>query len=434
MARRATWGIFDQGLSSLTNVGLSIAVAHVTTKREFGAFSLAFAGYVLALGAYRAITTSPFLIRHAAEGSDRQRRHRPAVLGAALLTAILCSLVLALCGLAVGGALRGPFIAMAAVLPLLLVQDAWRFIYFGQQRQDRACFVDIAWVVPQVALYGVVFTFGLASPVWLIVSWGGSAGVAAVAACVAAGAWPRIISGAQFLRSHRDLIPNLFFEYVAFTGTVQSLPYVIGGVAGLGAAGAIRGAQVVLGFFNVVRMGVVPIVTVAAIRTYAQRPRSLPRLISLYGGVMAVITLVYGLCVLAIPDSLGRALVGDTWSHARPLVLALTAMYVGQCVTEAVVTGLRARVAVAESLRLRIVVSTVLVIAALVGLFLAGVQGAAWGMAAGGLLGAVQSRIMWSMRSVRRDPKLRPADPDGVTVDDARQDVTPAAHSFKETT
>ena len=51
IARRAGWGVADQALSSLTNFAVGVFVARQLGPTEFGAFSLAFATYLLALNA-----------------------------------------------------------------------------------------------------------------------------------------------------------------------------------------------------------------------------------------------------------------------------------------------------------------------------------------------------------------------------------------------
>jgi hypothetical protein len=53
VVRPAGWGVADQALSSLTNFVVGIYIARSLDTKEFGAFSLAFATYVIALNASR---------------------------------------------------------------------------------------------------------------------------------------------------------------------------------------------------------------------------------------------------------------------------------------------------------------------------------------------------------------------------------------------
>src|SRR5215204_7601982 len=61
---RLSWGIADQALSSLTNFGIGICVARLLGTREFGAFSLAFVTFYVALNASRGLATDPLLVRY----------------------------------------------------------------------------------------------------------------------------------------------------------------------------------------------------------------------------------------------------------------------------------------------------------------------------------------------------------------------------------
>src|SRR4051812_7301189 len=67
-ARRLGWGIIDQGLSSLTNLLVSLSVARMLGAEQFGAFSLAYVTYGFILTASRALATDPLIVRFG--GSD----------------------------------------------------------------------------------------------------------------------------------------------------------------------------------------------------------------------------------------------------------------------------------------------------------------------------------------------------------------------------
>src|SRR5689334_13088330 len=62
-ARRLGWGIIDQGLSSLTNLLVSLSVARTLGAEQFGAFSLAYVTYGFILTASRALATDPLIVR-----------------------------------------------------------------------------------------------------------------------------------------------------------------------------------------------------------------------------------------------------------------------------------------------------------------------------------------------------------------------------------
>ena len=60
---RLGWGVADQAMSSLTNFGVGIYVARSLGIQEFGAFSLAFATYLIVLAASRGLATDALAVR-----------------------------------------------------------------------------------------------------------------------------------------------------------------------------------------------------------------------------------------------------------------------------------------------------------------------------------------------------------------------------------
>ena len=72
--RRVGWGVGDQALSSLTNFFMGILVARTVSPDDFGAFSLAFGAYVLALVVSRGLTGEPLVVRHSHDSRYRLAR------------------------------------------------------------------------------------------------------------------------------------------------------------------------------------------------------------------------------------------------------------------------------------------------------------------------------------------------------------------------
>lgn len=58
-SRRFTWGLADQGMSTLTNFLLSVYVARTLGAVQFGAFSLAYVTYGFAIAASRGVSAEP---------------------------------------------------------------------------------------------------------------------------------------------------------------------------------------------------------------------------------------------------------------------------------------------------------------------------------------------------------------------------------------
>ena len=61
---RLGWGVADQALSSLTNFAVGIYVARSLGTEEFGAFSLAFATYLIVRNASQGLASDPLVVRY----------------------------------------------------------------------------------------------------------------------------------------------------------------------------------------------------------------------------------------------------------------------------------------------------------------------------------------------------------------------------------
>jgi O-antigen/teichoic acid export membrane protein len=91
---------------------------------------------------------------------------------------------------------------------------------------------------------------------------------------------------------------------------------------------------------------------------------------------------VWGLAFLLLPDAAGRALLGDTWSGARSVLVAAIVGQAANAVTLGPGTALYAMERVSITVRINAVQAPLVVLFGVGGVLLAGAQGAAWGMAA----------------------------------------------------
>src|SRR5690606_23694366 len=98
---RAAWGVADQAVSSLTQLGTAVLAARALGPEDFGGFASAVAVYLLALAVGRALCGEILAVRHV---GPRAEDAAPAAMGAALCVgAVLGAAGLAL-GTVVGGA------------------------------------------------------------------------------------------------------------------------------------------------------------------------------------------------------------------------------------------------------------------------------------------------------------------------------------------
>jgi O-antigen/teichoic acid export membrane protein len=147
MLRRASWGLGDQALSSLTNFALGAVVARSVSPESFGAFTLAFATYLLVLGLSRAVSSEPFVIRFSAVSDREWARGVASSTGTSILVGIVGGIGCAIAGILTTGNVRGSFLALALTLPGLMLQDNWRNVFFARRGGAQAFVKDLVWAV-----------------------------------------------------------------------------------------------------------------------------------------------------------------------------------------------------------------------------------------------------------------------------------------------
>ena len=401
-ARRTAWVIGDQALSGVTNVAATIAVARSVSSQAFGAFSVGFIVYILALGVVRGLVSQPLAVRRSASGVSRDQMAGAA--GAALVTGAAIGLPLAGIGIVIGGDVGLVIAVVGAFLPFLLLQDTWRFVFITTGRPGRAAAIDGAWAIAQVLFMGAVLLAdgGLVA---LVVAWTASGAVAGGVGVVMERTLPSAHGAVDALRTHADLGPWFAAEFVFDTGSSQVTTLLLGGTIGAVGIGAIKGGQTLFGPYYLAMTGMMSAAVPEGVRLVARAPGRLVPVLRSMSGVLALIAVAWAAAVAAMPDACwGRALLGDTWDGAERLVIPLGAAAAGHAIASGGVIGLRVAAAARESLALRVAVGVVTLVAGIAGGVAAGVQGAMWGLAVGSW--ATAAAAWWTfLRVTHRAPR-----------------------------
>lgn len=410
---RAGWTLADQLVASSTNALLSIVVARSVGALEFGAFALAFLVFAFVLGIVRALVTDPLLIAHAADEPEAQRTACARAAGASVVLGVAAGLACVLVGAVLGGATGDVLVALAAVLPGLLVQDAWRRAFFGLGRPQAAFVNDLVWSVLQFSCVLLLMTSGEPGVPLLLLGWGLSGGVAAALGCAQVGRWPRPVEGMRWLWGQRALGVRLGMDFLVSQGTFTLAMAVISATAGLAVVGAVRAAQVLLAPVQVLLLAVSSFVLpmLATAREELARVRRLVRLVM---AGAAGCTAAYCLPLLVVPDSVGRRLLGASWSGADSVLPLLSAQMLLIAVATGPSLGLKALSLPSALLRVSLVQAPVLLVASVVGAELADAPGAAGGFVVAHVLGTWV--IVRAVRSATRpsrvpDPETGPPPP-----------------------
>ena len=408
IARRAGWGLADQAFSSLTNFALGLVIARSVSASEFGAFSLAFATYLLAMGLVRAVVAQPLIIRYSTTSDEDIRTGLSNGTGAAVVLGIVAAAIAAIVGVAGDGAFAQAFLALAITFPGLLVQDSWRFGFLAKGEPKAAFVNDFVWALVLFPVLAALGLTGSVSVFWATLAWGGSATVAALFGIAQSKAVPRPSRALDWWRTHRDITPAYIGEFGATAGSAQAAMFGIGAVADLVVVAALRAAEILMGPLKTVAQGLRMVAQPEAVRSLA-RGGDLLRPCLLFSAAMAALAAVAGGVLLVLPDSVGSAALGDTWEPARTVLVPYTLSVMAAGVLGGAQLGLHALVAIRRSLVARIAVSVMLVVFKIGGAVLAGAPGAAAGGAVAMWAGA--SLWWWQLLQARTEHAAGPPAP-----------------------
>ncbi|WP_369175367.1 hypothetical protein AB5J49_35820 [Streptomyces sp. R28] len=396
---RLSWGLADQAASSMTNFAVGIYVARSLGVTAFGVFSLAWVTYGVVLNVSRGLATDPLVVRFSGVSDASWRgavaRSSGTALGVGAALGAACLVV----GLGLGGRVGPAFAALGVMLPGLLLQDAWRFAFFAAGTGRKAFVNDVVWGVALVP--AMIMAARVGSVAAFVLAWGASATVAAGYGYIQSGIRPLVTGARGWLREQRDLGYRYLVENVSLSGASQLRAYGLGAIVGVGAVGAVRGAELLLGPFLAVLMGLSLVTVPEAARVLRRAPHRLGSFCLLLGGGQAAAALLWGGSLLLMPDRLGEFVLGGVWHSAAQLIVPVTLGVAGAGLGTGAAAGLRALGAARRSLRSQLFASACYVSGGLGGAAVAGTVGSAWGVAAATVSG---SAVWWlHLRSALRE-------------------------------
>lgn len=420
IATRVSWTVVDQVLSALSNVLLAVLVARAVDADGFGSFSTAFLVFSLIIGLTRSAVGQPLQITFAAADPVHFLAAVRSALGASMLIGAICGLIAAAAGLALAGETGQALLALAVCLPGLLVQDTCRMAFFASGQPRNAAAIDALWAVLLFSALAAVLAAGVTA-IWVpIVVWGIGATLAALAGIALLRAIPRLRGAVRWTLEQRRLTGYLLAEYVLGQGIAQVgilMVAVIGTEAGVG---ALRAAQVLLGPLNILGAAAFMFAVPEIARRPSMSQRGRAMLCVGVSAAMALATVLYCGILLLLPNSIGEELLGDTWTGAESVLLAMCVLSLSAALATgpaAVLYGIGlARV----TFFVNIIKAPLLVVLMGIGIPLWGAEGAAWAIAATET--ALLPLWFWRVRTALR--ASRPA----ITTE-PREDVPTSAES-----
>ncbi|WP_462203543.1 hypothetical protein [Frankia sp. CcWB3] len=326
----ALWTIVDQVVSSGTNAAINFIIARRVDPTEFGAFAIAYTIFAIVVGLSRAAATAPLGISYAAAPAAFRAAARAAS-GLALVLGAVVGAGLMAVGSVLKGVVGTNLIAMGVVMPALLVQDAWRYTSFAQGRPLRAVVNDLVWAAgmgvgivllaiggPEAAIGGRAAAGG--APVMVLV-WGAAAALAAVVGIGQHRVWPAPRRALAWFAGHRETTGFMTAEFVTVQGAQQTSILIIAGIGSPSLVGALRGLQTLLAPTTNLAVALMSLAIPEFARRRGAPARRIIRAAYAVSALVVASSVLWTLIFLILPDDSGAALLGDTWSQTRELLL-----------------------------------------------------------------------------------------------------------------
>ncbi|MCD6639298.1 MAG: hypothetical protein LT071_05230 [Nocardioides sp.] len=413
VVRRLGWGVIDQAASSLTNFVLGVVVARDLGAEGFGAFSLAYLTYAFVLSGTRGVATDPLLVRLSGPESPAWRRGVAGAAGTSLVAGAFAGLACVLLGLLVlPDSVAPAFIALGAVLPAILLQDSYRFAFFAIGRPALALVNDLVWGVLLTLVLVVLVVSERGSTVTYLLAFGGTAGLAAFAGLRRSGVPPEPRSASWWVREHRALGHRYLVENVAIGGARQVRFYALGLLAGLTAVGEVRAAEILMGPFLVMLMGVSQVAVPEGVQVLSRGAAGLRRFSLWLGACQAAAAAVWAVTVLVVLQwGVGELVLGPLWQPAAALLPPVAVGMVMGGFEIGAAAGVRALGAARRSLAAQLTNASLYVTGGIVGALVDGARGSCWGVAAATTLGV---GVWWWQLSRGLEEHVDPARADVV--------------------
>jgi O-antigen/teichoic acid export membrane protein len=396
-ARAIFWGFIDQTFSSATNFALAVIAGRAVGPAGLGTVTIAFSVYLIALGLQRRLLTEP-LVAGSAETVDQRKTARHGLTMSIIAAGAAMAIALAASRVVPGFGGRGAFLVVPWILPAL-VQDFWRSVLFRDGRAAAAAVNDLAWFVAMLAM--VPLAWSIATDTGVVAAWGIGATAAAALGFVQTRYAPGAV-GRSVEWWRNEAWP--FGKWNAGAAVAANLGGNLGAIAvaailGAGALGGLRAAQAVFAPLTLITPALALPGLPAVTRAYARGFTEARRRALALSAVAFFATLAYVTALLLGAWRILPFLFGESFERYRTLIwpIATGQLFVAVGIGMLVLIKAQQRgrlLLVNRSISAAISLSLLTILA-----WTFGLEGAAWGIAAGGLASTVILTL-----SARREP------------------------------
>jgi len=404
LRRRSYAAVANEAVDSLSNFIFSVWVAREMHVSEFGAFAVSYSIVQIGVGVSQGVATMPMMVRYAASSWRFSRRLAGEVTGATVAVAVFASAcfgILAACS--PGTPLVSCALAFAAVVPGLLLQNCCVLVFYNRQEMGRALQNNVVWLLVQLPLFVLLPALFGSHHAWVyILAWGFAAYIATLISLVQLRVMPRLDHFAGWFRRRRASIVDLSVENIVNRLSAQGATWALAGETGLRTTAGVRAGQIPLGLPRIFIVGLAPMFLAEGTRLYARRPRALAAFVRWWGLGNAVVCTGLGVGLMLLPASLGKAMAGASWHYARPLLIWVVLIAIGNAVLVPAQTGLKCLGATRVSAVVRTLTAPLATAGTIVGGLVAGSEAAVIGMAVGSLLSGVIAHAVFEREFTRR--------------------------------
>jgi O-antigen/teichoic acid export membrane protein len=315
--------------------------------------------------------------------------------GAVLVGGVALSSVFAIAGVIVGtsSSLGQGFLAVAALVPGLALQQFWRVASFAAQRAKTATVNDSFWAIGQVAAFAFVLSNGRVTVAGGMLAWGAPAWLGAGLGVPQLSVRPRV--GLATVRWARKWIRiGAWFTATNATFTFGYLAIAVIITSHIGSAG--------LGLYRVVQQnlfGPVQLLIVAAtmvfvpylVRTIKRTATTAVRESLLFSIVMAGSVAAYGSVLLIAAHLVVTKVFGTAFAPATVLVVPMLVAFTLDAASSGAELLLQARARGGRLLIAQMAATSARIAGVAVLVSVDGLQGAGWGLVVGSGVGALVS-------------------------------------------
>lgn len=356
------------GLTSVGNFALTVALARSVDAQTFGSFAMVLLVATLIVGILRASVLESAVTKSGGltvvAGGVRE-----------LLWPVTTSAV----GLLVLGLIldRNEIVFLGVALPGLCAFDYTRNAMLVSRKAVLVMTMEFLWTASTLVA-ATLCIMQVLSPMAAFGVWSISPGLIIV-----------LFGRYWFFAAvrHRERWLSWVFgaDYLVGTGAMQLSTVALGGIGSPAMVGAIRAGGTLLSPINLITSAVRPILIAYVARGDGQSIRGASRI----AVALAVVGSLGSLAILSIPDSLGYELLGESWPGASQVRLPLAFEAVLGMIAGVALAGQRALVPGRQVLKTRLGLAVVRLLVMSACTVLWGLMGAVWSLSAVTLIGCV---------------------------------------------